>query len=484
MSNNRNTSTVQTTGNRGLGLGFGAGNAFHLKSSEPNRGLINQLSFSKEFLSDIKTISRDSVAKKNTTLLSALKNAVNLKLDRVSEDTLDEIIKDVVALTLPDLLVDINIKPLAITLPALIQELPHKIKQLFEKYKLNSFNDNEGKRFLHSIIASKYQLFSGDDVETEISKKLNELNESLSIDKIDLIDTEIMAYLVPALIDRMDDNDLKQIAYAIASQLPAKYLLPIADEHYFVPEFTSVDEEAIKISNANKRSLRFVTDSAHTRVYFRNKEYTLQHAHVHFEKDGEENEYDLNGNKFDGEIHVVFDHNYKGNQEKKRLMAIGFPLKTSDTENIEIAKLLNSINQLPEIKQWRASGQKDALKLDMNQLDKATNFKELFMGSFEKAKNNDSLLFHSWASLRSDTYGFRQAGLRFVISPDPIEMTEAQYRQLKEIFGEMETELKEKDKLDPIDRKAGHRQKRVTLAHALEEKVTQLSTQRLLTKKI
>jgi len=483
MNSDRTASTVQATGDRGLGLGFGVGNAFHLKSSEPNRGLINQLSFSKEFLSEIKTISQDSISKKNTTFLSALTNAVKLKLGEVSQDKLDEIVKDITALTIPDILVDINIKRLETILPSLIQKLPAEIKQLLEKYKLNVFNDDDGKRFLHSIVSSKYKLYSEDNV-AEINYILNELNENLSIDKLHLIDSEIMAYLIPAILDRMNDDDLRQISYAIASQLPAKYLLPIADAGYFVPEFTAIDNEGIKINNANKRSLRFFADAPHTRVHFRGADYTLQHAHIHFEKDGEENEYDLDGKKFEGEIHVVFEFNYKGNEKKKRLMAIGFPLETTDTENKEVADLLNSINQLPEVKEWRGSGQNGALKLDMNRLDKATNFKNLFMGSFDEAKQKDSLLFHSWASLRSDTYGFRQTGLRFVISPTSIKMTESQYRQLKEIFGEMDTDLKEKDKLDPIDRKAGHRQQRSALSSALEEKVTQLSNQRLLTKKI
>ncbi|MCW5583777.1 MAG: hypothetical protein KIT56_07870, partial [Gammaproteobacteria bacterium] len=46
----RTDNIKQITGQRGLGLGFGEGNAFHLFSYESNRGLVNNIHFSDDFL--------------------------------------------------------------------------------------------------------------------------------------------------------------------------------------------------------------------------------------------------------------------------------------------------------------------------------------------------------------------------------------------------------------------------------------------------
>ena len=53
-------------------------------------------------------------------------------------------------------------------------------------------------------------------------------------------------------------------------------------------------------------------------------------------------------------------------------------------------------------------------------------------------------------------------------------MSKAQYSDLKEIFGDMNKNLNEEDKLDPIDRKAGYRTPRSLLYKSLEEKVVTL----------
>jgi len=465
---------------RGLGLGFGVGKAFHLKSIEPNRGLINPIPFTQAFLAEMKQIAKDTAKKKSITFLSALHDAVKSKLGHVTEQELHEITKDILALTIPDILVDINISRLDKMMPDLIRNFSNDVKKIFSQYALSQLNDEDGQRFLLSIVSSKYELFSGDHAEKIINDKINEINNHLTQNNMHLIDREIMAYLLPALLDRMNDNDLRIVSYAIANQLHAKYLLPIADENYFVPDLIA-SNDPITIRNANKRSLQFFANSSNTHVHFRNGDYTLQHAHIHFEKDGEENEYDLDGKKFDGEIHTVFEWNYKTG---KRLMAIGFPLEVplGAQDNEEIAKLIDSINALEAVKQWRLSEKATDLILDMKQLELSTNYKALFMKYFDEAKSENSLLFHSWGSLRADTYGFRKAGLRFVIAPKPIAISAKQYQELKEIFGEMNKNLEEEDKLDPIDRKAGFRKERALLSASLVQKVEQVKNQQLFKK--
>ncbi len=483
MSADKTSNMIQMTGQRGLGLGFGEGNAFHLFSHEPNRGLVNNVNFSDNFLLEVKNKIQHIVNIEHSSVLSVLTKAVESKLDGVTNEQIEDIVKDILALTIPDILVDINITRLEKIIPSIINEFSNEIINLFEKNKLNYFQDDGGKRFLRSIVLSKYELFTSENIEEEIKNKIDEIEKNLTIDNINFIDSDIIAYLIPAMIDRMNDDELRKVAYEIANQLDSKYLLAVADKNYFIPDIIAANDEKMIIKNANKRSLQFFSNSNNTRVHFRGADYTLQHTHIHFEKDGEENEYDLDGEKFDGEIHTVFEFNHKGNPNKKRLMAIGFPLKIGNEDNPQISELLHSINQLEEVIQWKRSDKKDDLTLNMKQLDISTNYKKLFMEYFDQAKNQDSLIYHSWASLRSSTYGFR-TGLRFVIAPFAITMSEAQYKELKEIFGEMNRNLKEEDKLDPIDRKAGFRKQRTTISKFLEEKVNSLSSQNLLQTKL
>ena len=51
MKSSRTEQTPATTAQRGLGLGFGEGNAFHLRSNEPNKGFINELPLPEDLMS-------------------------------------------------------------------------------------------------------------------------------------------------------------------------------------------------------------------------------------------------------------------------------------------------------------------------------------------------------------------------------------------------------------------------------------------------
>ena len=264
-----------------------------------------------------------------------------------------------------------------------------------------------------------------------INKKIAEINEALIAGNLHEIDSAVMAYLMPALIDRMNDEDLKKIV-CYCKRIGFEILQRIADKDYFTPQINASSADSITIKNANRRSFQFFANASNTRLHFRGEDYTLQHTHIHFEKEGEENEYDLDGKKFDGNRHTVFELKHKGNADKKRLMAIGFPLQLDEKDNPKVKQLIDSMNNLAEIKQWREAvkswhnhpeGKQPELTLDMKKLEMTTNYKELFMTYFDHARESNSLIYHSWASLRANqneprTYAFR-AGLRFVIAPEP-----------------------------------------------------------------
>ena len=89
-------------------------------------------------------------------------------------------------------------------------------------------------------------------------------------------------------------------------------------------------------------------------------------------------------------------------------------------------------------------------------LEMFKNFQEIFLTKFEAS----SVLYHSWGSLKSKTYGFR-TGLSFNIIPNSIDISESQYNRFKELFGAL-ISLPEDKVLEPIDRKACHRAAKVT----------------------
>ncbi len=454
-------------GKRGLGLGFGEGNAFHILSKEPNRGLINQIPFTENFLNEI---SVKMTAKNNQSILAILIEAVREQLPDKNEEEVLEVTKDILALTLPDLLVDINITRFKKIRTKLLGAFPEATKKILMHYGLSAFCDDAGKRFLRSIVTSKYSLFAFEEKEQKIKEAITKIDEHLKTGSIELIDDEVLAYLLPAILDRLPDQELRIAAFEIANHVDSKFLAPLGDKDYFTPKVVAASSDKIVIKNTNKRSLQFFAPSSNTVIKVRGDQFKKQHTHFHFERDGEEHEYDLDGQRFDGELHTVFEQNHKG---KIRLMAIGFPLKVIAEENPRIAGLLQAINELEEVRQWRASGKKGRLELNTT----LANAQQVFVDYLKQANGDLNLLFHSWGSLRSDTYGFR-AGLRFFISPTAITLSEQQYRDLKEIFGEMNKDLTETDKVDPIDRKAGYRKERVELSKQLEEKITNTSIYR------
>ena len=520
---------------RNLGLGFGEGNQFTISLNEPNRPMINPLPFSTEVMDEI----RKSLQEKIHTAEKAKKDKQPVTKVRLIEDvlvpifkqhnfddaTIKKIIPNALALFIPDVLVDMNITHLAKhAIPDAMKnsdfrQLAAEGFKHFVQYssegKAEFFNgtryvnaakiENEEEaqvslRFLRSIIVSKFmkdnptlvpmqnvEQWKNKVFEEQLGFLYNQLTgqnpPGMDLEKINpkinLTDNQVYAYLIPAILDRMSDENLKKAASLITQYLDIRDFKPIAFKEYFNPEI-KMTAESVNLSNQNKRSLQFFAQSnkggsANSTLSVRDKLYRFQHTHMHFEKDGEEKEYqvrDRAGNliRYDGEVHNVFEYilpkEANETTPRKRLVALGSPLQIVSQSNPAIQELLDEVKKIEE------ASQNTENKIPENyflRLQKKIDFGKVFMSSIN-AQNNDQLIHHSWASLRSSTHGF-QSGLRFIISTQPIQVSLEQYDALKKLFGVMRTNLQEDEILDPVDRKAGWRKERTHLSDELHHLV-------------
>ncbi len=372
------------------------------------------------------------------------------------------------------------------------------------------------QRFLKSLIVSKYIKDFGIPANIKEEKEIDEwknkiLKEQLAVifydltgkmphginindikPKINLQDNDVYAYLVPAIMDRMGDDHLKKASSRIANYLSVTDFKPLSSDKYAELQL-KLASKGVNLVNTNQRSLQFFpharTEQDDSGLDFRGKKYQFQHTHIHFEKDGEEKEFvvkDKDGTvlKFDGEVHSVFEYipaEKEGKTDRqKRLIAVHYPLKVDkekNSDNPDIQELLDSIdanekNWIEEVRKWENRANKNDHKPKPLLIPVELDFGKVFLNSLNEQSAKGQLLHHSWASLRSGTHGFK-SGLRFIISTQPIHISETQYNKLKKIFGKMRTDLKEEEILDPIDRKAGWRKARTTLVKEL----TQLAKQ-------
>lgn len=514
---------------RNLGLGFGEGNQFTISMNEPNKPMINALPFPSQVMDEIRQVLQEKIqaaeGKKQSPASCKLVEDILipiLKRHHYEDDAIKKIIPTALALFIPDVLIDMNVTRLSKKVIPEVMKNPDFRQLISESIKNFLHYDDKGKakfftgeryadafamkneedaqvslRFLKSIIVSKFMkdnpgLVPKQDVEQWKDKVFEEqlayLYSQLTgknpsridldkvIPKINLDDNQVYAYLIPAIVDRMNDEALKKSAVIITPHLNIHEYKPIAFENYFNPEI-KMAEETVNLSNQNQRSLQFFArankgGSLNSSLTLRDKVYRFQHTHIHFERDGEEKEYQVKDKegkiiKFDGEVHNVFEYILPKEENesapRKRLLALGSPLQIVDIANPAIQELLDEVNK---IEQSRKSTDTKLPESYFIQLQKKIDFGKVFMNSIN-TQNGDGLIYHSWASLRSSTHGF-QSGLRFLISTQPIQVSREQYDSLRKLFGTMRTNLQEDEILDPIDRKAGWRKERAHLQKELK----------------
>lgn len=401
------------------------GNEFIIFKDEKYQGLINE--FPKEKIPLINAwINSDEGNKKDIT--SILDNHT-------------------LALIIPDILVDLDVTRLSKILPNIIVNLPIEIKELFSHKEILKKLD---KRFINSLKKSL-----PNDMPTYLDTET--LSEFLSKDNIANINPEILAYLIPALLDLMEYEDLEKASVAISKRLATKHFRAIADENYFKLNMETFNDQ-VTLKN-NQRTLAFFANNSQSNAQFRNKKWQLDHTHLHLEGNGEEREYKIYDSRKEfenvkngvtdpnldivGEIHTVYKRTSKRGDLK--YMAVGFLLKIGE-ENPNFEKILSQIENMDKLTEDK-------------KLDIFINYQKMFMPTFRKAQQTNSIFFHSWGSLKSKTPAFK-AGLRFNVIPDAIEVSQTQYDRFKQLFGEMAV-LTEEKVLEPIERKANHRQLRI-----------------------
>ncbi|MBA2653484.1 MAG: carbonic anhydrase family protein [Gammaproteobacteria bacterium] len=401
------------------------GNEFLLFRDEKYRGLINDFPKDK---------------------MELINNWINSN-DQENKDITSILDKDTLARVMPDVLVNLEVTRLIKILPKIIASLSEEIKASFSDEILLKKLD---RRFVGSLKKS---------LRNDMPSKLDAKSLSLFLAKDNLVKIrpELMAYLIPAILDLMEDKELEAASVAIAKQLDKKDYRMISNEKYFNLDLETVEDE-VTVKN-NHRTLAFYSSNSLSTAFFKNKKWNLNNTHIHPEDEGQEPEYRIYESRKQleevrkgitrdpnldtlAEVHTVYSRVSKRGNLK--YMAIGFVfVKGKENENFN--KLLNQVANLDQIT--------DDMKLNL-----LINYQQFFMPTLQQAQQRNSIFFHSWGSLKSPTYGFK-AGLQFNVVPDTIEISQNQYNRFKQLFGEMSV-LTDDKVLEPIDRKADHRQPR------------------------
>ena len=160
----------------------------------------------------------------------------------------------ILANIMPDLLVDISLKHLAKILPPLLNDLPIEVKNLFQEDGLLKKLD---ARFIKSLIKSlPHELPDGLN-RSDLSDLLSQKSlQDMSLENGNITDRAyLLAYLIPALLDQMEDTHLERASVEIAKRLAPKNYHAVADAHYFDLQLTS-REHGMTLEN-NGRTLIF-----------------------------------------------------------------------------------------------------------------------------------------------------------------------------------------------------------------------------------
>lgn len=318
-------------------------------------------------------------------------------------------IKEILGAVLPDILIDMDIPEFAHF------KLPSFLHGLFTK---TDYFDRLDPRFVLSI-RNKFPGFDSAMFARMLKSPMTQDEKNLT------------AYLIPALLNVMDREDRIFAAYEIAMRIHPKYFQLLDNPDYFKVRITSY-EQHWELEN-NGRTLRYIPDKNavnKTTAVFRNQIYELDHTHFHLERGEKEREYVILDAKYEsvGEIHTVFRKTVKKPGDTHvQFMAVGVPL-TIGKHNLDLDVLFDA--RKPVI-----------------------DYQKLFM----KTLDPDNAWYHSWGSLISKTPGFVD-GLRFNLAPEPIEISEEQYKFMKDIFGTLKA-LDPNKILEPIDRQTGGRDK-------------------------
>ena len=334
---------------------------------------------------------------------------------------------------LSDILLDMNITRIADKLlPAIFDGL-ERHRSLFMEGALFA---RLSPRFINSIQES-FPLIAGTaNLQVILSSLFDKKEEILTKE-----DKTFLAYVIPALIEEMSHESILQMISLWHAVLEERDYRLLRDPHYFDVRFHFASDDQLILAN-NGRALRFNTKDSESRLYFRGKEWILDHSHFHFERDGEEREYVFSDSEATqvGELHTIFRRLSKNGNTK--FVAVGVPVMLGE-ENSSIAALL-SMDEVVD----------QATPVDLEnplQLREKVNFQATFLGGLGQAPlSAGEYVYHSWASAISQTPAFK-AGLRFVIIPKPVELSPEQYERLHELFGTL-TPLTADKALEPIPR--------------------------------
>jgi hypothetical protein len=364
------------------------------------------------------------------------------------------------ALHLPDLLVDLDITRLVKILPSALARLSDSHKALFANETLFDALD---KRFINSLAqsipAEKRPITSSQWVQM------------LSKESLTNVDPYLLAYLIPALLDRMNENERMEISEELAKGLAQKDFRAITVPNYFQVRFQEMPQK-LSLKN-NGRALIFKADQvAKTTALFRGKAWELDHTHIHLHASNlpkealamdaedarkEEREYKFYETraqyeaslknpesdpnlKIVGEVHTVFKRAAGKDKSKVKFMAVGRPLMLGKEANQDIQNILN----LVKVEKIEPSASEVSVPMEML-------FREVFLKDFSP----EEVIYHSWGSLYATSHAFR-SGLRFNMMRKPLLVSAVQYNALKTLFGDLQ-ELDPVNALYPIDRKADHR---------------------------
>lgn len=382
------------------------------------------------------------------------KPLINLELQSIKSP--DEIVKDpkMLAKHLPDILVDLDITRLIKIIPNLILHMSETSKKRFSEEPILEKIDSS---FLETVALA-----------IPLEKRPSNIKEwslFLAPETIDNVDPFVLAYLIPAIMDRLNNEDLVTVSTEIAHNLTSKDFKAITVPHYFDLEFSFIPQKLLLKNNGRTLIFKPQTGEEKSTVRFRDKKWEVDHAHIHIHsiEQGRENEgreyrfyktraeYEKTKNTSEdpnlriiGEVHSIFKR-VSGKNEKMKFMAVGIPLQLG-SENEDLQCILDKLGKTKKI----LVGETEAVEVPASIF-----FQDIFMTGFSSHK----VIYHSWGVSLPPPH-LLSAGLKYNLIEKPILLSQAQYQFLKKLFGNLQ-ELEPGKLLYPIDRKANYRKVRI-----------------------
>lgn len=367
-----------------------------------------------------------------------------------SMNSADDVLNDpqLLAIHLSDILVDLDVTRLTKILPKIMSNMNETNKRHFSNKTLLGKLDKQFLDHLSRAIPLEHR-----------PTNVNDWVKFLIPETLEKVDPLVLAYLVPVILDQMNNDDLLAMSAEIVPHLATEDFRALTIPNYFKIELSSVSQKLMLKNNGRTLMFQPGTGGKNT-IQFRGKEWEFDHAHIHIHsneigREDEGREYRFYKTRAQeektkntaedpnleiiGEVHSIFKHVSSENKDDIEFMAIGIPLQLGEA-NRDIQQILDKLVKIERIEVGNGVETPDTI---------------IFSNIFMKGFSSDKVIYHSWG-VNMPAPHLLSAGLKYNLIEEPIYISKEQYDSLKVLFGELE-QLDLAKILYPIDRKANHR---------------------------